>query len=178
MRKFNQCTDGVARLKCFPGATSKKLAHYVVPALKEESFHTAPIDVGINDILRDESELKQQLVLQNIMKISHQWKDDGVKEIILSYVVVTGRVNADVLIHFNESLKTLCRVNELYFVNHDNISEGNLNKDRLHLFEAGKRILTKNFMNGINNNNFLLKHRKNNHFGQKIQTTILIPYKR
>ena len=46
MRKFNQCTDGVARLKSFPGAISKELAHYVVPTLKEESFHTALIHVG------------------------------------------------------------------------------------------------------------------------------------
>ena len=30
MRKFNQCTDGVARLKSFSGTTSKELAHYVV----------------------------------------------------------------------------------------------------------------------------------------------------
>ena len=46
MRKFNQCTDGVARLKRFPGAISKELEHYVVPTLKEESFHTALIHVG------------------------------------------------------------------------------------------------------------------------------------
>ena len=69
MRKFNQCTDGVARLKSFPGAISKELAHYVAPTLKEESFHTALIHVGINDIVRSQSELKQQLVLQNIMKM-------------------------------------------------------------------------------------------------------------
>ena len=31
MRKFNQCTDGVAHLKGFPGVTSKELAHYVIP---------------------------------------------------------------------------------------------------------------------------------------------------
>ena len=95
MHKFNQCADGVASLKSFPGATSKELADYVVPNLKEESFHTALIHVGINDILRDQSELKQQLVLQNIMKIAHQSKDHGFKEIILSSVVATGRVNAD-----------------------------------------------------------------------------------
>ena len=40
MHKFNQYTDGVARLKSFPGATSKELAHYVVPNLKEKSFHS------------------------------------------------------------------------------------------------------------------------------------------
>ena len=35
MRKFNQCTDGVAHLKSFPGAPSNELAHYVVPNLKK-----------------------------------------------------------------------------------------------------------------------------------------------
>ena len=72
MHKFNQHTDGVARLKSFPGATSKELAHYVAPSLKEKSSHTVLIHVGINDILRGQSEQKLQLVLQNIMKIAHQ----------------------------------------------------------------------------------------------------------
>ena len=114
--------------------------------------------------MRDQSDLQQQLVLQKIVKIVHQFKDYGVKGIILSSVVATGRVNADVLIHFNESLKNLGRANGFCFVNNDNISEGNLYKDRLHLLEAGKRILANNFINGINNNYFLLKHIQNNHF--------------
>ena len=33
------------------------------------------------------------------MKIAHEGKDHGVKEIILSSVVASGRGNADVLIH-------------------------------------------------------------------------------
>ena len=85
------------------------------------------------------------------MKIAHQCKDHGVKEIILSSVVATGRVNADVIIHFNESMNDLSRANGFCFINNDNISEGNLYKDRLYLLEAGKRILAKNFVNGINN---------------------------
>ena len=101
VRKFNQCTDRVARLKSCRGATSKEFVHYVVPILKEKSFHAALIHVGINDILRDQSELKQQLLLQNIVKVPHQCQDHGVKEIILSSVVATGRVNADALIHLN-----------------------------------------------------------------------------
>ena len=101
VRKFNQCTDRVARLKSCRGATSKEFVHYVVPILKEKSFHAALIHVGINDILSDQSELKQHLILQNIVKVPHQCQDHGVKEIILSSVVATGRVNADALIHFN-----------------------------------------------------------------------------
>ena len=102
-------------------------------------------------------------ILQNIMKIAHQCKDYGVKEIILSSVVATGRVNADVLIHFNESLKNLCRENGFCSVNNENSSEGNLYKDSLYSLEAGKRILANNFINGINNSYFLLQHRQNNH---------------
>ena len=67
-------------------------------------------------------------------------------------------------IRVNKSLKNFCMANGFCFVNNDNISEGNLYKDRLHLLEAGKRILANNFINGINNNNFLLKHGKKNHF--------------
>ena len=48
IRKFSQCTDRVAHLKSFSGATSKELAHYFVPILKEEYFHSALIHVGIN----------------------------------------------------------------------------------------------------------------------------------
>ena len=91
---------------------------------------------------------------------AHQFKEHGVKEIILSSAVATGRVNANVLIHCNESLKNLCRANEFCFLNNDNISEGNLYQDTLHLLEAGRRILANNFINGINNY-FLSKHKHN-----------------
>ena len=40
-------------MKCFPGATSRHLAHYVVPTLDENYFDTAIIHVGINDMLND-----------------------------------------------------------------------------------------------------------------------------
>ena len=58
--------------------------------------------VGINNIFAEQSELQQQLVLQNIMKTVHQFKDHVVKEIILFSVHVSDRVNAEVFSHFNE----------------------------------------------------------------------------
>ena len=90
MRKFDHCTDKVSRLKSFPGVTWKELAHYVVPTLKEESFHTTLIHVGINDILK---------------RLFYP---------LLSLLVI----------HFNESLKNLCRENGFCFINNNNISEG------------------------------------------------------
>ena len=85
------------------------------------------------------------------MKMADQCKGHGIKGNIISSAVATGRVNTDILIHFNQSLKNLCRANGFCFVNNSNISEE-------------KRILANNFINGINNNNFLLKHSENNHF--------------
>ena len=63
--------------------------------------------MGINDILRDQSEVQQQLVSQNIMKAAHQNKEHKVNDIILTSVVATSKVNADVLIHFNKLSKSL-----------------------------------------------------------------------
>ena len=55
-------------------------------------------------------------------------------------------------------MKNVRKANGFCFVNSDKIPEGHLYKDRLHLLEAH------NFINGINNNNFLLKHRQKNYF--------------
>ena len=49
IREFNRyITNATARLKCFPGATSKELKHYVVPTLQEESFNSNLIHIGIS----------------------------------------------------------------------------------------------------------------------------------
>ena len=86
------------------------------------------------------------------------------KEIISFSGIATGRANADVLIHFNESLKNLCMANGFCLVNNDNISEGNLYKDSLHLLEGGKRILANNFVNSMNNYYFFIKEQTEQSF--------------
>ena len=58
IREFNRyITNATARLKCFPGATSKELKHYVVPTLREESSNSTLIHIGIDDIVKDQSDL-------------------------------------------------------------------------------------------------------------------------
>ena len=73
----------------------------------------------------------------------------------LLYPLLSLLVELEVLIHFNESLKNFYRANGFCFVNNNNISEGNLHKDRLHLLEAGKCILANNFIDGVNNYYFI-----------------------
>ena len=44
----------------------------MVPTLQEESFNSALIHIGINDILKDQSDLKFESLTRNILEISQQ----------------------------------------------------------------------------------------------------------
>ena len=88
--EFNRyITNATATLKRFPGATSKELTHYMVPTLQEESFNSALIHIGINDIFKDQSDLQCESLTRNILEISHKCKEHGIEEIIISSLVVT-----------------------------------------------------------------------------------------
>ena len=68
IREFNRyIANATARLKRFPGATSKALTHYVVPKLQEESFNSVLIYIGINDIPKDQNDLQCESLTQNIL---------------------------------------------------------------------------------------------------------------
>ena len=163
MREFNRYIRyGKTRLKSFPGATSKELSHYIEPTIKEESFDMATIHVGVNDLLNGQNNLQHESLLSNIMDIVRKCKHNGIREIIISSIVITGKIEARVITEVNESIKNLCRVNGLCFVNNVNISSYHLYKDRLHLLEPGKCILANNLIDGINEY-FLLTHIHNDH---------------
>ena len=87
-REFNHyINNATAGMKSFPGTTSKELAHYVVPTLQEEWFNSALINIGINVILKDQSDSQCESFTQNILEISQKCKEHGVEEIISSIVV-------------------------------------------------------------------------------------------
>ena len=164
IREFNcYITNGTARLKSVPGATSKELTHYVVPILQEESFNSALIHIGINDILKDQSDLQSESLTQNILEISQRCKKHGIEEIIISSLVVTKRIDPNLLARANASLCNMCRENGFCFVDNSYISVDNSFKDKFHLLDSGKTILAKNFIYCINNY-FLLMQTHHPHF--------------
>ena len=150
--EFNRyITNATARLKNFPGATSKELTHYVVPTLQEESFNSALIQIDINDILKDQSDLQFGLLLRNILEIPQRCKDHSIEEIIISSLIVTERIDPNLLARANASLCSICRVNGFYLVDNSNISVDNLFKHKLYLLDSGKTISVNNFIYCINN---------------------------
>ena len=97
IRGFNcYITNATAKLKRFPEATSKEL-HYVVPTFQEKCFSSALIHIGINDILKDQSDLQCKSLTQNILETSHKCKEHGIEEIIISSLVVTENIDLNLL---------------------------------------------------------------------------------
>ena len=78
-------------------------------------------------------------------------------------LVVTERIDPNLLARANASLCNMCRENGFCFVDNSNISVDNLFKDKLHLLDSGKTILANNFIYCINNY-FLLTHTHHPHF--------------
>ena len=58
-------TNGRARFKYFPGATSTKLLHYIDATLEESNSEVAVIHVGVNDLLN--SNYSVDKLLENII---------------------------------------------------------------------------------------------------------------
>ena len=76
-------TNATTRLKSFPGATSRANT-LRVPTLQDESFNSALIHIGINDILKYQSDLQFESVTQNILEISQKYQEHGIAEIIIT----------------------------------------------------------------------------------------------
>ena len=57
----------------------------------------------------------------------------------------------------NQRISNMCRDNSFVFIDSNNIPTSSLFRDGLHLLEIGKRILTNNFIDNLNN---LLRVRK------------------
>ena len=138
-------------MKCFPGATSRHLTHYVVPTLDEKFFDTAIIHVGINDMLNDCGKRKQDELCNNIIRIIKLCEDSGISRILISGLVQSSKVSPDVIDQVNKSLKEICLTNDLVFIDNSNIFSTNLYKDGIHLLESGKVVLARNFISCLNN---------------------------
>ena len=135
----------------------------MVPTLQEESFNSALIHIGINDILIDQSDIQCESLTRNILEISHKCKEHGIEEIVISSLVVTENIDLNLLARGNVSLCNMCRENGFCFLGNSNISVDNLFKDKLHLVDSGKTILANNFIYCLNNY-FLLTHTHHPHF--------------
>ena len=142
---------GYVQLKSFPGGTSNELLYYVEPTLQNKNFDDAPLHVGVNDLLNDESQDSVQNLLDNLRQIGLKCKSAGVKRVLISGIVVNNKLTSAYISSVNQRISNMCRDNSFVFIDDNNIPTSSLFRDGLHLLEVGKRILANNFIDNLNN---------------------------
>ena len=155
--EFNQnLQNSVAKFQFFPGATSRKLLHYVDPTLEEENFKSAVIHVGTNDLMNNYDSKTGDALIENIKNIASKCILYGVCKIFISSICFNNRTNNEYRMAINNRISQLCRENNFKFINNNSITEKRLYRDDLHLLYSGKIILANNVINTIND--FLSMH--------------------
>ena len=117
--EFNQnLQNSVAKFQFFPGATSRKLLHYVDPTLEEENFKSAVIHVGTNDLMNNYDSKAGDALIENIKNIALKCISYGVCKIFISSICFNNRSNNEYRMAINYKISQLCRE----FPNYTNLS--------------------------------------------------------
>ena len=147
----------------FPGASSHQLLHYLDVHLRDQSIDIVIIDIGINDLLTNSN---RWTILNNIKKITEKCLMSGVKNVFISGLVYTTRVDISLLERIHVLIFNFCRKNSFIYIDNRNIRSDSLYKGGFHLINKGKAFLADNFVVYLNNNSFLetYTHDPPNHF--------------
>ena len=148
-KKFN---GDKVYFKCFSGANTKQLDHYVIPVLVDEKLQTVVIHIGSNDIIKfNYHDLDVNDLANRILQIGLKCRYYGIESIDISSVLVRNNNNLNKLIRgVNISLKHLCKVYGFDFICNDRIGKDLLWRDGLHLADEGTSFLAINFLNFLN----------------------------
>ena len=83
-------TKVMPKTKSFPSVTSKELISYIEPTLKDGSFDTALIHVGVNDLSKKRIHSLDELVT-NLRNIALKCCSFGVKNVYISGTVINNK---------------------------------------------------------------------------------------
>ena len=117
MYEFNRfIKNSKAKMFTFPGASSHQMLHYLDVHLEDRQINTVVIHVGINDILRDSSQSSIDGLLQNIKNMSLKCTKFGVKNIFISGLVYTTRINIGILEKIHVVIQNFCQEYGWFYV--------------------------------------------------------------
>ena len=80
-------TKVMPKTKSFPSVTSKELICYIEPTLKDRSFDTALIHVGVNDLSKNKRIHSLDELVTNLRNIVLKCSSFGVKNVYVSGTV-------------------------------------------------------------------------------------------
>ena len=147
---FNrELRNGKAYFRSFSGATSKQLDHYMINSLIDDKPDAVIIPVETNGILYNVS---YEDIAQNIIKIGSNCKSHSLNYVFISSILVKKSPALNALIRrLNDMLRDLCVINGFRLICNDMITTKYLWKDGIHLQDLGTSILSKSFIEFVNN---------------------------
>ena len=141
--------NGNSRYKVFPGANTNRINYYLEPELRENNYKKVVIHVGTNDLFDKTADE----ILEGMQDIRETCLEHGVETIIFSGIVFR-RCKKEIeekRLTLNLLLREMCEsVENVFFVNNDNIFNEDLYTDGLHLVETGTVKLANNILRCIN----------------------------
>ena len=141
MKDFNAAVrGGRVHLKSFPGLKVVQLNHHVKPILDEYTYDATIICVGMNDILHCKNDKELKELLNNIMKIVHTCQEYNIGKVFISSIVTCTRTFSNIT-KIYEDIKNLCILNNLEFIEHNQITAKDLWKNGVHQTEFDKVFL-------------------------------------
>ena len=90
MNLINWLKKGYAKMKSFPGATSKVL-HYVDPTFKDGICNTTIIHVAVNDLVNDllnKNTNKRDQLFSNLKSTAIKCISNGTAKVVVSAIVI------------------------------------------------------------------------------------------
>ena len=151
IHEFNSLVKkGYAKMKSFPGATSKELLHYVDPTLKDGIYNTAIIHVGVNDLLNNKSINKVDELVKNLESTAIKCISNGIAKLVVSGIVINSKMSDLFVGDVNKKIAMMYKKNSLVYMDNANILNLCLFTDGLHLVEKVKCITANNFINTVN----------------------------
>ena len=108
------------------------------------------IHVGINDLLNDSGHSKMENILNILNGMIKKCRNYNVRNILLSGLVYTKRVELSVLEGLHLKLVELCSQYGVTYIDNRNIYGIHLHQDNLHLLHSGKRIFLNNLISNLN----------------------------
>ena len=109
MRDFNKFVKvGKGKLRCFPGVTSNQLLHYLDVNLQDNYMESVLLYVGVNDVLQDSTETYINNFFNNVQEMGNKCRSYNIKNVFISGIVYTERVNGKSLENIHDKMVSLC----------------------------------------------------------------------
>ena len=149
-KEFYEQINGHATLKCFAGATTRYLQHYMLPHIIEECPSTLALHVGTNSLYDNQKTPEQ--IANEVIDAGRMAKKFGVDNVIISSLIIRRspmwieRKRREV----NNIIKDRCVINNFLFLDNSNIILDDISHDKVHLCDSGSAKFAKNLTSAIN----------------------------